>query len=151
MHKLTLLRIAARLLTAFLLISPFSTAITAHAQTGFVKVDIPFAFESGDAHLPPGVYRIRMSASTPLVQIEGDKSSASQIMMQDSSMRPSSVGKVVFRRYGSRYILKQVWMAGNTTYVRTPASKVEKQLEFESAQANTQTSQSNIALLATLR
>ena len=151
MHKLTLLRIAARLLTAFVVLSPFSMAFTAHAQSGFVKVDVPFAFESGDAHLPPGVYRIHMSASTPFVQIDGDKSSACLIMMKDSSTRSSSVGKVVFRRYGSRYILKQVWMAGDTRYVRTPASKVEKQLEFESAQANTQTSQSDIALLATLR
>ena len=126
-------------------------SFTAHAQTGFVKVDVPFAFESGDAHLPPGVYRIRMSAITPFVKIEGDKSSAYQMMMTDSSTRSSSVGKVVFRRYGSRYILKQVWTAGNTRYIRTPKSKVEKQLELESTQANTQTPQSDIALLATLR
>lgn len=151
MHLRNTLKFAARLFTVFLAISPFSMAVTAHAQTGVVKVDIPFAFESGSAHLAPGVYRFHVSALTPIMHIEGAKSSAYQVIMTDSSMRSSGTGKVIFRRYGSRYILKQVWMAGDTRFVRTPNTKVEKQLEFQQAQANNANEQTDLALLATLR
>ncbi len=151
MQMQAVLRFTARLFAVFLAISPFSLALKAHAQSGVLKVDVPFAFESGNAHLAPGMYRIHMSALTPFIEIEGDTSSAYQLTMVDSSALSSTVGKVVFRRYGSRYILKQVWMAGNKRYVRTPDSKVEKQLVLEQAQANTADKQSDIALLATLR
>ena len=111
-------------------------------------MNVPFAFESGANHFEAGVYKIHLTAASPIIRIDGRHSSTFQMTNTDSRITPADASKVVFTRYGSRYILKEVWMAGSKSHVYTPKSKIEKELQL--AQAN-QGKQSSLALLASAR
>jgi hypothetical protein len=142
MHKLIVSKFIASLSTVIL---AFAVATSGQGQTGVMKVNVPFGFESGTTHFAPGVYSIHLDGARPFIRIEGQKSSAFQMTIKDSAARAPERGKLVFRRYGSQYILKEVWVAGSTSYLRTPKSKVEKELEL--AQAN-KSQQGSLALVA---
>ena len=125
-------------------------ATPAPAQTHALKVNVPFGFESGSTHFAPGAYQIRLDAAGPFILIQGQNSSAYQMTMANSATEAPEVGKLVFHRYGSQYVLKEIWVAGSTSYLRTPKSKVEKRLDAELAQ-NNQNQQDTLALVATGR
>ncbi len=135
MNKPTVSRIVSTLSTLSVALLGLALAAPAQAQTT-MQVNVPFGFESGTSHFEPGIYRIHLGSSSPVVRIEGDKSSAFQMAVPGESGRVSDTGKVVFHRYGSHYILKEIWAAGSSSCMRTPTSKAEKQLELAQAKSN---------------
>jgi hypothetical protein len=90
-----------------------------------VVVNIPFAFENGSQHFTPGLYTIRMDYRNIMI-IRGNAGSGIAITWFDEDRHPSDTTKVVFRRYGERYFLDQVWIAGEATHAYTLPSKAEK-------------------------
>ncbi len=138
--------------TAILSMATFTLASPLNAQSTQLKVNIPFSFESSSDHYAPGVYTINQSKLTPILRIEGQNASGFQsgfqMTLPDRTRNPSDTSKVVFTRYGSRYILKEVWFAGSTSHVHTPKSRVEKELQMaQSPNSN----QGYLSLLATPR
>jgi len=150
MHKPTVSKVVSILSTLLLALFAFAVATPGQAQTRTLKVNVPFGFESGTTHFAPGAYQIHLDGAGPFVRIEGQNSSAYQMTMQDSSAEAPALGKLVFHRYGSQYILKEIWVAGSTSYLRTPKSKVEKRLDSELAQAN-QNQRGSLALVAAMQ
>jgi hypothetical protein len=148
MLKPTVSKVVSVLSTLLLALFAFAVAIPVEAQSRTLKVNVPFGFESGTTHFAPGAYQIHLDGAGPVIRIEGQNSSAYQMTLENSAAQPPDIGKLVFHRYGSQYVLKEIWVAGSTAYLRTPKSKVEKRLEAESAQ-NNQNQQGTLALVAT--
>lgn len=119
------------LLLCALAAGTFLTTSNAVAQEQAVVVQVPFAFENGSQHLPAGKYRIDLN-SEPLMSLHGTVANSAGFAMTIPAItsKPSQRGKVVFHRYGNRYFLSEVWMAGESTGRVCVMSRREKNLQI---------------------
>jgi hypothetical protein len=126
-----------------------------HAQdSGFVaRVNVPFAFESGSRHYTPGIYTIgicttRMGLEQTML-IRGTSQSGLVMTQMDQDSRRATQGKAVFQKYGNRYFLSQLWVAGKSEHVRFFTPKIQPKLQV----AGNSTTPANVelALLETPR
>ena len=113
------------------LLSAGSLAAVSHAQvTGsLLRVAVPFDFQSGSHQFAAGVYFVRLESDHRFV-LEGKNAREITSTVPDESLDPATKSSVVFRRYGDRYFLREVWVAGRKTHVHCPATNVEKQVEI---------------------
>jgi hypothetical protein len=103
----------------------------AYAQTQSVKVDVPFAFESGSKTLPAGIYTITLE-SDHIMLLRGTARGAinNEITNPEERTTPYQVGRVVFHKYGDHYYIREVWLAGDKTGRECAATKSEKELQM---------------------
>lgn len=93
-------------------------------------VKIPFAFTAGKMTLPAGEYRVRNTAeaSSALLIQRTDGSAATYVMPNAvQANRPQTRSKLIFRCYGTRYFLSQVWIKGHSRGKELPPSAKEKE------------------------
>lgn len=84
-----------------------------HAQmaikTPLFRVDVPFAFMAGGAHLPAGSY-IVSHVDPALVLIEKQDGKARALVhVAIENSNSSTPTKLVFNKYGDQYFMAQVW------------------------------------------
>ncbi|HEU0253710.1 MAG TPA: hypothetical protein VFR12_11815 [Pyrinomonadaceae bacterium] len=98
---------------------------SAKAQTASkVEVDIPFEFSAGKATLKAGVYSIRRNSANLLVL--RDSVGKSVILNAPLSVESKDKGeRLVFNRYGEKYVLTQVWLSGETGRQLVPQESVK--------------------------
>ncbi len=99
-----------------------------HAQRAVAQANIPFDFEYGKAHLHSGRYTVDLVASNT-VELQSRPSSAFGMVQWNSTTKPLTTGKLVFRKYGDVYILKEIWMAGETEHASVPQTRSQRALE----------------------
>ena len=101
-------------------------AINAHAQTK-VTANIPFAFSAGKTTLPAGRYTITVlnpSSDRKILQIRSLDGRSSVVLLTNGVIRKASEhAKLVFERYGDRYVFAQAQMAGDETTLAAVRSK----------------------------
>lgn len=122
--KKAMFRIGLMLALAFLAAAQF-----VRAQEPLVA-HIPFAFVAGNTSLPAGEYRVqKVSDRSPALLIRCTEGSpAIMVMTRAASVNaPQQNSKLVFRRYGNRYFLVQVWSAGSSRGRELPKSAKEKE------------------------
>jgi hypothetical protein len=134
MNKLSVSIIRTKLFVFALAIATLASASEAFAQGTDVKVKVPFAFESGSQHFPADTYTIRFE-STHVMLMQGKSASGFIMTLPTESAKAADTGKVVFQRYGDRYFLRQVWVAGATTGDECPKSREEAQVQIAQEQA----------------
>lgn len=102
-------------------------AVPALADQPLIRVNVPFAFNVGDVRLPAGEYQLaRYSARSGAVMVLGN-GKQSVYLLTFLSGQPAGEGeKFVFQRYGERYFLKTVHIAGATP-LELPQSSTEKE------------------------
>jgi hypothetical protein len=95
----------------------FVTAVaSANGQTPTVVSNIPFEFTVGDRALPAGKYMVQpISQSSAALMIRGDERSAVRLANPINTSKRAQTTKLVFHRYGERYFLSEVWVAGEST------------------------------------
>lgn len=94
-------------------------------------VKIPFAFTAGRMALPAGEYRFQKSAqNSPALSIQrtDERTATSVSCVAARAKTPQTQSKLVFRRYGSRYFLSNVWTAGSSLGRELPRSAKERDL-----------------------
>lgn len=101
------------------------------AQTaGRVVVDIPFDFVVGEKTLPAGEYTIKtvsLNSSHSLVIQSADRSDAVMTITNRIEARENQAeSKVLFRQYGDKHFLSQVWMKGSAAGRELPRSQAER-------------------------
>lgn len=128
--KLSMFNFRATLSAAVLVVAGL-TATHAQAQERAVRVNVPFAFEEGSSHMKPGVYTIGLQDGN-LLSIRGSSNSSFAMVQPEESARPAETGKVVFHRYGNRYFLRQIWIAGDNVHLDCHKSRAEKELQIAS-------------------
>ena len=122
----TILR--SSLIACALTIGTLASTQTASAQNGdgVAQANIPFTFQSGSAHMPAGEYRV-MRTSDHLILLQGPSHTADFVLVNDTaSTTAPTKGKLVFRRYGDKYFLREIWTAGSTHGFECPKSRAEK-------------------------
>jgi hypothetical protein len=81
-----------------------------------VEFKTSFPFTVGNATLPAGSYTIRPDDSDPQVlELTGAHASVFFATENVSPRETPSKSEVVFKRYGDRYVLKDIWVEGTTT------------------------------------
>ena len=119
-----------RLVVLAAVLAVASLSSTSHAQSSdaLAKVNVPFGFEVGSQHFAAGVYTVRM-LSDHLMSINGKSDSGLAMANRDTDLKPSAQGKVIFRRYGSQFYMREVWTPGGSTHLRCVKTKTERQAE----------------------
>jgi hypothetical protein len=92
-------------LAGALLLSLFAFTISANAQTGIVKANIPFDFTVGDTQMPAGEYTITSWKSFLVLQTVGHNAT---VLSFEDDAKSKSGSKLVFHLYGNQYFLHEV-------------------------------------------
>ena len=104
-------------------------AINAQAQTKVIAT-IPFAFNVGKTTLPAGRYTITVlnpSSDRKILQIRSMNGRSSAVILTTGIIgNTSEKAKLVFERYGDRYVFAQAQMAGDDTALAAVRSKNKK-------------------------
>ncbi len=102
------------------------------AQTIRMKADVPFEFIVNGSTLPPGQYTIQSfgiaDGRTLMLRSSDRNEKATVNSISVESMEAAPETKLIFHRYGNRYFLSQVWVAGNDRGHELPKSHRESEL-----------------------
>ena len=104
---------------------------SAYAQTVNMKVNVPFSFIVNKATLPSGHYTIQsLGTAGNAISIRTPDNKAKSLILarRCQSLKTSEQTKLVFHRYGDRYFLAQIWMAGNNSGNELPKSPREDEV-----------------------
>jgi hypothetical protein len=101
--------------------------VTASAQSMRLKADVPFDFVVGGKTLPSGEYTIRsLNGGNQILSISApDQKSVVFLTNMCQSLKASSHSKLIFTRYGDRYVLSEMWIQGSTIGRQLPKSLPE--------------------------
>jgi hypothetical protein len=105
-------------------------AAAGHAQsTRELRANIPFNFVAGSATLPAGYYTVNQGSSG-LISMNSPERKASAFVSAPvvNCARNQSASRLVFHRYGTAYLLSQIWTAGNDCGREVPVASREREL-----------------------
>ena len=120
---------------------------SAYAQTGVVKVNVPFNFIVDKADLPAGEYMIQgVGLSGNAMTINSTDSKVVKLVLPNAceSAQTQTKSKLVFHRYGSQYFLSQIWIEGTERGKELPRSGREREVAMDYPAQN-------VVVVATLR
>jgi len=84
-------------------------AVSAPVEAAEITCKIPFSFTVGGKTLPPGPYRVSNNQGVLFVRGFGRGVFVQTLGLESRKDRDA---KLVFHKYGDRYILRQAWMGG---------------------------------------
>ena len=116
------------------------TSVNAQSSSRFIKVTIPFDFAIRDKTLPAGEYIVRRASSVKpeaLLITSVDGGSVYILTSDVRAMTAQSESKLVFRQYGDRYFLSQIWTAEDNLGRELLKSHRERAREREMARDTT--------------
>lgn len=118
-------------------IAMMALLVSAHAQAASsVVADIPFDFGVGGRSLSAGEYSVKALMDDGGALIVRNRDSNEAAIRLTNSVNAGTVPtttKLVFRRYGQRYFLSQVWTAGERTGRQLLKSREERDIETQLA------------------
>jgi hypothetical protein len=106
----------------------------AYAKTVNMKVNIPFNFVVGGATLPSGEYGVEgLGVAGNAISIRKLDQTAKSLTLsvRCESSKTQEKSKLVFHRYGDRYFLAQIWMAGDNSGHELPKSRRETEVAMD--------------------
>ena len=113
------------------------TSVSAHAQAGKqFTVTIPFNFYVAGKTLPAGQYHVgRSSEDSEGLVLRGTDGRTGVFVLtrgiQTAEVQQQS--KLVFRRYGDKYFLGEVWISARSNGRELPNSRKERLVKQESS------------------
>ena len=119
----------ARLSVLALLIA--GVGVSVHAQPDETIARVPFAFTVGSTSMPRDTYRVTKMPGHSAIMIQSDRHAAVRLATPEGRENDETP-RLVFHRYGDRYFLREIRMAGNTGF-ELPASRDERQAEAQLA------------------
>jgi hypothetical protein len=124
------------LLTAVAVLVVLGAASHAQAQTT-VKCNIPFEFSMGGRAFPSGVYTLATSVDHPSLMIvsNGAANRASFVSVQRNQEALGSQTLLTFTKYGTRYFLSSVLIAGDGMSLKLSRSAGERELRASTSVA----------------
>src|SRR5581483_8581372 len=121
-----------QVLTLVTVIAVLLVSGSAYAQTISVKAEIPFDFVVSGHTLAAGPYTIDSmgngGAKALLVRSADQQEKMIVLASGAQSAQPADRTKLVFHRYGARYFLSQIWVAGNPLGHQLPKSRREAEV-----------------------
>jgi hypothetical protein len=140
--------------TLVVVITLAAAAVSANAQSSdkLVVADIPFEFVVADQAMPAGEYRVKptsLAGNGLLIQSADASHSAIRLTNAIDPKKNRTQARLVFRRYGERYFLSEVWNGTDSTGRQLTKCKEEKAIERELAaiQSKSEWAQSTYAIV----
>jgi|SRR5215470_2548410 len=95
-----------------------------------IEANVPFDFMVGDTLFPAGQYTVGPIAEQTTLVIKSVKDTRSKFMISQAAVanKPQETSKLVFHKYGDRYILSQIWVQGESRGRELPRTRLEKEL-----------------------
>jgi len=94
-----------------------------------IKANVPFAFSAGNETFPAGEYTVSAVGQMGVLAIRDTGKHSMLIASQATvSSGASEKSKLIFHRYGDRYLLSEIWVQGESRGNRLPRTKLEKEL-----------------------
>lgn len=110
-------------------------SVSAQTPSHNITANIPFEFNVGDKTLPAGQYAVsRINSDGTQLRVRGEEESASRLTQTVIAGEPKNQSVLVFKRYGDRYFLSQVWLAGEKAGRQMIRTSGEKAMDQELAQ-----------------
>lgn len=102
-------------------------------QAQMVEAKVPFDFHIQNKALPAGTYQISHASGNAILirSLDWRFQAFAPTYATDPLLRGD--GKLVFRKYGTQYFLREVLCSRGNINVAIPASKREKQVSVEEA------------------
>ena len=126
----------SKTLARTLVLGALASASAAFAQSHSVTATVPFPFEVSGQKLSAGPYRLdQMSAHILAIRSTTSHTMATVITNSEQRFEPTSGGKLVFRKYGHRYFLSQVWAPGSSIGQSCVKSRAEKEVQLAKTEA----------------
>jgi hypothetical protein len=124
---------------------------TVHAQSStIVRAEIPFNFVAGGRNFEAGKYTLeQVHSRTLMVRSLGGQSSGFVQTTQPMTRAHGSatIEKLVFSRYGERYILTEAWLAGDGKASKIDVSGAKRRIR-ELAQSGPPTGLQTVDVIA---
>lgn len=113
-------------------------ALTVNAQLSRgVVAKVPFHFAAGYKSFPAGEYRVFSGPSPGIMSVQSvdGKRTGFAMSQRAESRKAPTKSSLVFNRYGDRYFLAQIWVAGDTSgaEVRKTPAELEAAKKAEAA------------------
>jgi hypothetical protein len=128
MSTLSLLKFRAAVIAATLAITPFSPAGRAQDTGMLVQINVPFAFDTDSQHFDAGVYTIR-TENEHILRFQGTSQSELVMTWVEDNAQQASKGKAMFQKYGERYFLSEISIAGKSRHLYFWSSRAEQELQ----------------------
>ncbi len=118
MSRSALVRSAVLFLTASAVFGQSSTSI---------RVTVPFEFVAGQSSFTAGEYSV-ISPAPGVVEIRNQNGSHAALVLANRAqlLHAPDTSELVFRVYGDRYFLSQIWTAGNAIGKEIPKSHAQR-------------------------
>lgn len=130
------------------LVAIASLAPALHAQnTIHAQVVVPFSFDYGTTHFGRGTYVLSMTGNALVVRNRTTSQTAMVMAQLDDSPTAANSSLVIFKKYGDRWFLENVQIAGNGASVSVYESKAERQAARELASRGEDATQIALALV----
>ena|SRR5438045_807254 len=124
-------------MAAAVFFATLSVASVRAQDAGTVSVHIPFEFSAANKTLPAGDYYVRRSIQGAQVGMEVISKDKSQTLwLTIHTVRGTDIqaaSRLVFNRYGDRYFLSQLWIAGRSNGEELTKASRERLLRSEMA------------------
>jgi hypothetical protein len=133
-------------LATLVAIASLSSTLHAQALTMGVRVNVPFSFDYGSEHFGRGVYNLTMEGQHFLI-VRSSTSAAAAMVQSSWDRTPAKNSVVVFKKYGDRYFLDEVSIAGADTHINVLQSRDEKRATRELASRGESATQVALAFL----
>lgn len=130
-----ILRVSA-IVTVLVTVAFISALASVSAQTPShnITANIPFEFSVGEKKLPAGQYAVgRINSDGSMLRVGNRDESASRLTITVQASEPKEESVLVFTRYGDRYFLSEVWLAGEENGRQMIKSTDEKAMGQELA------------------
>ena len=119
----------SRMWLAALAVAAFSNTAAQAGDVFGLRARVPFDFNVGDKVLPAGEYQFSKSWSPRAVQISSMETKAAISVLHSTGGRNTAglADALVFNKYGDRYFLREIWIAGEEGGAQLPRSRTEKE------------------------
>ncbi len=115
------------------------------AQSGGMKVNVPFEFYIGNQKFPAGLYAVWRNHNDASVVQVSDRNGHNSIIVTIpiTSRLENAAGQLVFNRYGGYHFLSEVRWMGSASGGQFPRSLVERRLAKNIAAEQVATTNTN--------
>jgi hypothetical protein len=118
---------------------------SASAQTQRVQAVVPFSFGVGEQVLPSGTYLISLESNILKINNPDRHVAIFAPSTMGSDSLPGTGNKLVFKRYGNQYFLREIVCDSQNMNRKFTVSKLEKKAQVENARL-LNNSQTTVAL-----
>jgi hypothetical protein len=94
-----------------------------------MRMKIPFSFVAGRQAFPAGEYTVQTGVLPNSVWIRNEDASRNMVLLSHAALAQQPAGEswLRFNRYGDRYFLSQILIAGDGTGQELPPSPAERE------------------------